>query len=749
MMNWLDYIGVGYLLALVIPFLSTVLSRRVGLLVAAWLLAGFYWLLSSPQVIHVKWASLFEIDLHFYLDGLAKVFVAVILLVGAGVFTFASEYLKGSDRIGRFFQALTLFIFSMLGLVTADNFFMAFIFWELTSFTSYLLIGYSHEQEKSRKSALQALLVTGSGGLALLAGLLILNHVTGATLFSELMYVGFLSGNLVSWAVGLILLGGLTKSAQFPFHFWLPNAMAAPAPVSALLHSATMVKAGIFLFLRLDPAFNHHPLWSGTLIACGAFTLLLGAWAAFRHTDLKKMLAYTTVATLGALTFLVGLTHPMAAQVALLLFVAHALYKATLFMVAGTLEHKAGTRNVLELGGLKKQMPLVFAAGGLAALSMIGLPPLLGFLAKEVMLKVGAYSLWTLPIWVAGFALMGTVAWQSGVKPFLGKVTHELKVKPSFLIAIGPLVTAIVGLVLSFDPFGVLSALMSQALFPGQELVPLHLWAGVNLPLVLSIIIVVLAFVGLKVQPKFLKSAAQAEVKPVADKLFDSTLKGVLQFADGLTRVTQNGSLSRYLTLTFAGLLIGAPYVLMRLGFNFESFEVATAPQLPHIVLGLIVLTCTIMAAISHRRLTVIVCMGGIGFSIAAFFALLGAPDLSLTQIIVETLSVILFVFLLHEVPMLRSERSFKNQSVTLAISVGMGVVVSLFTWKALVDQSHSAISQYFGQNSYLMANGKNVVNVILVDFRAFDTLGEITVLAVAALSIMALLAWPVKGKKL
>jgi multicomponent Na+:H+ antiporter subunit A len=760
-MSWLLFLLLGFFLSGLAPFLVRIFQSYFSLIVVLWLGSGLYFLNQGLfQTDPWVWSKTLELSLAFSLEGVSYLFLNTIFLVGACVFLFASEYMKKSDRLGYFFMALTFFITSMLGLVTADPFILTFIFWELTSFSSYMLIGTFREEQDSRQSALQALLVTGAGGLCLLGGFLILQEVFGTNSFSALYAlaqsedfvhfgIGF-DGILLQVGVLLVLLGGLTKSAQIPFHFWLPNAMKAPAPVSALLHSATMVKAGIYLFLKLDPIFNSMALWRVSLTTLGSVTLLLGAVTAYQHTDLKKILAYTTIATLGALTFLIGFEHPMGAQAALLLFVAHAGYKASFFMIAGLFEKITGTRELQKLKGLSSAGLLLLLGSLLSALSMIGVPPTLGFLSKEVLLKMSLFSPWSLVAFVLAFALMGSVAWQLGVQPFLGMPEKNMKMaisKSTKKMALGPFVLGFVGVFLAFDPGHFLSQQFSASMVMGQEPIALHLWEGFHLPLILSLLVIGLAGLGVYLHPQVLlwnkkHHRPGKQVKPFADIAFDFIFHGLLRGAYFLTTLFQNGNLTRYLVLVFGSFLFLSPVLFFKIEL-LESlqYEVAHSFVFLQVLLGGIILVATGLAMVSEHRLTIIVSMGAIGYSIAALYVLLGAPDLALTQVIVETLSVILFVFLLHKVPLLRSERHFwPNQGVSFFISLSMGAIVTLLTWHALSQSVASPISDFFGENSYLKAYGRNIVNVILVDFRGFDTMGEITVLAIAALVLGALL---------
>jgi len=746
-MVWHIYLLIGFLLALSVPIWIKFIQSYFGLVVALWLGYGLYALNTNLfSAGNIVWTDSFGISFAFILTGISKVFLNIIFLVGASVFIFAASYLKTSDRLNQFFTAFTLFLCAMLGLVTADSFLLTFIFWELTSISSYMLIGYNHEEESARKSALQALITTGAGGLCFFAGLILFQHITGLSSFSELTRIELKQSSLLYTSIILILIGGLTKSAQFPFHFWLPNAMKAPAPVSALLHSATMVKAGIYLFLRLDSIFDQWNIWSHSLTVLGSVTLMLGALTAYYQTDLKKLLAYTTIANLGALTLLIGFQHPMSSQVALVLFVAHALYKAALFMIAGIFEKVTGQRDIQKISGLGKFIPLAWIGGGTAALSMIGIPPTLGFLSKELLLKVGILEIWSLPIWIIGFSLMGSVAWFVGIKPFLGTshIPTTQLYQPGVLITIGPLILGLSSIVLSFNPFDILGSQLAESLTRDQQSAPLHLWTGLNLPLFLSITVIVLAGLGVYFHPQILSwiKNNHKPSKPLSDLIFDFIFATLLRIASYLTELFQNGNLTRYLLLIFWGLLFFASSLLLKIDIlSYIKAEIASELTLLPFALAVIIAICISLIVTTQRRLSAIVSMGGIGYSIAALYVLLGAPDLALTQVIVETLSVILFVFLLHEVPLLKSERKiWPNQGIAAITSILIGLMVSFFTWQSLTSEIAPSISEFFGQNSYLKANGRNIVNVIIVDFRGFDTLGEITVLSIAAVTLTALL---------
>ncbi len=718
--------------------------------------AGFIGPVSNGEtfVAAKAWAPSYGVNFSVYVDGLSTLFALLISGIGTFIILYAGGYLKGNPQQGRFFSFLFMFMGAMLGLVLGNNLISLFIFWELTSITSFLLIGFDHLRAASRRAALQALVVTGGGGLLLLAGFILIISGTGEIEMSVLLASpDIIKNSGLYLPVFILVLGGaFTKSAQFPFHFWLPNAMEAPTPVSAYLHSATMVKAGVYLLMRMHPLLGDTVLWTTVLPLFGGVTLLVGTLLAVRQTDLKLMLAYTTVASLGLLVMLTGTSADKALEGAVLYLLAHSLFKGALFMVAGTIDHEAGTRDITRLGGLRSAMPITFAAACLAALSMAGLPPLIGFIAKEVLY----YGTWGWPgfglavtiVAVIGNALMFVIAAAVAIKPFLGakvdtpKHAHE---GPVLLFA-GPVFLSVTGLGLA------LIAHTTGELFVGPTLssllgevtsVDLHLLpTKVNAPLILSLITIGLG-IALFTQLDRLRGLIASTLVAIGwgpDKGFDQFVAGIVSFSAWLTRLVQNGKMNTYMLIIFGFTAIA---VLVP-GYLTNSFP--AMPKMPVYrfyewgilfiaVLGLIAVL------VAKTRLTAIVSLGVQGFAVALIFMMFGAPDLSFTQFMVETLSVVILALVMTRLNLApKDHRSGPSAVLTgiVAIAVGLGLTLTLL---AITQQPFdSRLSDFFTEYSRSIAHGRNIVNVILVDFRGFDTLGEIAVVALAGLCVLALI---------
>lgn len=746
----------GFVLALAAPGLYRRTGRAAGWLLALLplVLAAYFVSLSADSApgaalhTHLDWVPSLGVGLSFTLDGLSLLFALLICGVGALVLVYTSGYLAGHPQTGRLYALLLVFMASMLGLVLADNLLVLFVFWELTSISSYLLVGFDHERDKARRAALQALLVTGGGGLALLTGVLLLGQAGGSLELSTLLTQGdrLRAHPLYLPALVLILVGAFTKSAQFPFHFWLPGAMEAPTPVSAYLHSATMVKAGIYLLARLSPALGGTDAWVGILSIVGGATMFVGSWQALVQSDLKRVLAYSTVGALGTLTLLLGLGGPLAAHAAVAYLLGHALYKGTLFLVAGALDHETGTRDADQLSGLRRAMPLTAAAAGLAALSMAGLPPLFGFVAKELSYEAALHA----PAgWAAAAAVIANiplvaVAALVGIRPFLGQPasTPRPAHEPPASLLLGPLALAGLSVVFGLWPGGAerLVAAASASVLGQPADVHLSVWHGLTPALALSAATLAGGVGAYAARGPLRRVTARwvgaARWGPAG--WYERALKGLDGLAVGLTGVLQSGYLRYYLMITVAATAGLAGYALIgRRGLTVD----ANWSDLRFYEAGLavLILLATLAAILLKSRLAAIAALGVVGYGVALVFVLFGAPDLAMTQFLVETLTVILFVLVFYHLPEPRTVSDGAARWRDAALAVAAGAVMTALVLIG-TPENYPSISAYFVENSVPRGHGRNVVNVILVDFRGLDTLGEITVLAVAAVGVYALL---------
>lgn len=722
---------------------------------AAWLPA-----ISSGAVITESrpWAPGLGLELAFRVDGWSLLFLLLIGGIGGLILIYSGGYLHGHRDLGRFLGFILFFMGSMLGLVSADNLILVFIFWELTSFASYLLIGFNHESKASRQAALQALLVTGGGGLALLAGFLLIGQVS-FSLTALLADPGVLRNHPLYPAMLLLVLGGaLTKSAQVPFHFWLPGAMAAPTPVSAYLHSATMVKAGIFLLGRMNPVLGGTELWHTLLTVVGAGTMLAGAVLAVPQTDLKRLLAYSTVSALGTLTLLLGIGTTLAVKAAALFLLVHSLYKGALFMVAGTVDHETGTRDVRLLGGLFRLMPITAVAAGLAALSMSGFPPLLGFISKELLYEAKLHAPSAAPlITSAGFVanlVMVTVAIIVGFGPFHGRRPEgsEAGHEGSPALWIGPMVLAVLGAIAGMVPSLVDRPLLGAAVSAvraSETVVRLELWHGINPVLLMSVATVAGGFL-LYTRRAWVRALAE-RLAPIAarfgpERLYRECLEVLVWMAERQTRLIQHGYLRGYILTVVVVATVLAGYALLRFGLG-SLWSGFGDLRLYEAVIALMLLGAALAAAAARSRLSAVIALGVLGYGVALIYGLYGAPDLAITQILVETLTLILFVLVVVRLPGLSRLSPPKRRRRDALWAGCAGVVITLLVLKALHVDPVERVSRYHVENAPL-AQGRNVVNVILVDFRALDTMGEIVVLSVAAIGVFALLKFKIYKRK-
>ncbi|OSZ75620.1 cation:proton antiporter [Hydrogenophaga sp. IBVHS1] len=696
------------------------------------------------------WIPSLGVSLSLRLDGLSLLFALLITGIGTGIYLYAASYLRGSTDLPRFFAFLTLFMGAMLGAVLADDLIALLVFWELTSLTSFLLIGYEPEKAASRRAAQQGLLITVAGGLCLLAGIVLLGTAAGSLRITDILAQGpmLLGHPLTPAIIVLVALGAFAKSAQAPLHAWLANAMAAPTPVSAFLHSATMVKLGVYLLARMNPALGEHPLWSALLVPVGLLTMVTGTLLALRASDLKRVLAYSTVVSLGTLVMLIGLPHPMAATAVVTFLLAHALYKASLFMVAGIVDHATGTRDASRLGGLARTMPVTTLVVVMAGLSMAGLPPFVGFIGKELIYEVAlGGSWWPLAVALLANVCMVVVAGVVAGRCFFGTAqpTPSAPHDPGATMWVGPMVLAALGLLFGLMPqwpAALLAPAASAVAGHGVEL-QLSLWHGFTPMLALSGLTLALGGVALACWPALRRRLAGCASidRWGTDAAYDQAILGLQRVATWQTRRIQTGSLRRYLGTFFAFTAICLLLTLwLRGGFAVawpDWDEVGPEVALP---LLLVLASAAVLRAASF--MAGIVTAGMVGFLVALTFLYRGAPDLAFTQFSVEALAIVILLAIVgrmpfHEVdPRRRSER--QRDAV---IAAGFGLVATLVLLAVVATPFDARLSDFFRTASVPEAHGRNLVNVIIVDFRALDTLGEIAVLALAALAAAAVIS--------
>jgi multicomponent Na+:H+ antiporter subunit A len=749
---------------------SLLLAAAVPALTFGWALAVAPGVIDGdPRTESASWVPSLGLSFPLRLDAFALLFVLIITGIGMAVFAYARWYLHDGPGIGRLAGLLVFFAGSMIGLVLADNLLALFVFWELTSVASFLLIGIDDEKAAARAAAMQAFLTTGAGSLAMLAGLAVLGQQAGTYTLSEILAAPP-SGTATDIAVVLVLAGVITKSAQVPFHYWLPGAMAAPTPVSAYLHSATMVKAGVYVVARFSPAFAEGTPWGPLVVAFGAATLVLGAYRALRQHDLKLLLAFGTVSQLGLMVLLFGIGTPEAVLAGCALVLAHALFKAALFLVVGTVDHQAGTRDLRRLGGLGRRLPVLAGAAAVAAASMAGLPPLFGFVAKEA----GLAALLEAPLAAAGVAVLagtvvvgsaGTLAYAfrfvwGGFGPHehhVGGFPGDRRIDPDEVSAPGPglLVPSVVlaGLGVVFGLVPALPAVLldpaAAALAPPGSEEHLALWHGLTGALGLSVVAIGLG-AGLAVARRRVERLqANAPHPPSGSDAYQASVRGLLTGADQVTGAVQRGSLPFYLAVILASAVL-APGVPLAVGFARGDIPAPTAlaeGPIQIVVVALLVVTA-LAVCLARRRVIAVILVGVVGYATAGLFVIQGAPDLAITQLLVETLGVVVFLFVLRHLPgrFPSGVRTAPNRRAArrvvvgrIALAVAVGSLVTVFALSASQQRSESPMAEAFVERAAPDGGGDNIVNVVLVDFRGFDTMGEITVLVVVALGVAAL----------
>ena len=709
---------------------------------------------TPARIVELAWAPSLGLSLSFNLDGLGLLFATLIAGVGALVVLYASRYLEGHPHASRFYASIFAFMGAMLGVVLSDNVLTLFVFWELTGFTSFLLIGFEHERAAARSAAMQALIVTGAGGLALLAAGVLLIDLTGATSLSAMIAsrASIVASPVYPIIAVLILIAAFTKSAQVPFHFWLPNAMEAPTPVSAYLHSATMVKAGVYLVARVTPIVGLTPLWTTAVTATGALTMVVGAYRAVQETDLKRILAYSTLSALGVLTMLLGVGTREAIIAALVYLVAHAGYKGALFLVAGAIDHEAGTRDVTALAGLRRAMPKTAFAGGAAAVSMAGVPLTLGFVGKDgaydALLHADAWFPWPLVLMVLASILLGLAGLLAGVLPFRGDRPAPLQEvhEPTWPLWFPPLFLATLGLVVGLVPSivnGPLSAAASATAGVPVD-VSLTVWHGLTPALMLSVL--TLAAVGFAYMAHGTVRERTWKPRHGTEDLYDSALSMLDSVSRTIGPALHSASLRTYvMVIVTTTVVIGGTALVTDPGLG--SAVPRTNISVYDVFIVFIIIAGAIAATLARSTMSAVLALGTVGYGVAMVFLNFGAPDLAMTQFSVETLTVLIYVLVFRHFRGLSDLSPRFVRARDAVIAAGIGVLIGGLLLSVATTETAPRLKQYFAEFGPTLGHGRNIVNVILVDFRAFDTLGEITVLATAAIGIHGLLRLGADGR--
>lgn len=744
--------------ALLAPVLVRVLGRSGFLLLALVPLTGLLWTLrhaGESLRVDIGWISGIHLDLVLRFDPLAAVLASLVTGIGAVVLVYCARYFADDEpKLGLFGALMVAFAGTMLGLVLSDNMLLLYVFWELTTVLSFLLVGHYGSQATSRRAATQALLVTTTGGLAMLVGIVVLGQLTGSYLLSDVI-ASAPRGWLAGVAAVAVLVGALSKSAIVPMHFWLPGAMAAPTPVSAYLHAAAMVKAGIFLVARLAPGFADSAPWRVTVLTLGLVSMLVAGWRALRETDLKLVLAFGTVSQLGFLMVLVGAGTRDLALAGLTMLVAHALFKATLFLVVGVIDHTTGTRDLRQLSGLGRRAPVLAVAAAAAAASMAGLPPFVGFVGKEAAIEAllhgGAQgsglpsapaSLATLVAVIAGSVLTAAYSLRFMWGAFRGLDPSPPVARmhaPDRLLLTPPVLLAALGLVA-----GIATGPLDRALTPYADTLPgadgYHLarWHGLTPTLGLSALVIV-AGIGL-----FGARAAVVRLQfaspPLgnADRVYDATLRLADTLSQRLTGTTQRGSLPLNLTTILLTLAV-LPTVFLALGTR-TGLDVRSFDSPLQAGVAALAVIAGLAATALRNRLAAVLLVSVTGYACGVIFALQGAPDLALTQFLVETLTLVVFVLMLRKLPAeMLDSNSVGRRGPRAVLAAGVGTVITVVGAYAVNARTTVANSVALPDAAYSRGNGSNVVNVLLVDIRAWDTLGEISVLVVAATGVASL----------
>lgn len=734
-------------------------------------------------IAQLDWIPSLGISFVSYLDGLSLLFSLLISGIGALVVLYSIYYLdRKKEQLHNFYVYLLIFMSAMLGVVQSDNMITLYLFWELTSISSFLLIGYWFNRDKSRFGALKSMVITVAGGMMMLGGFVLLSIMGDTFSIRELIEQApeLAAQDTFIIALLLILLGAFTKSAQFPFYIWLPDAMEAPTPVSAYLHSATMVKAGIYLVARFTPIFAISEVWIWLVAGIGLLTLFWGSFFAVKQTDLKGILAFSTVSQLGLIMSLLGVgamayhvdgaentVFKYAAFAAIFHLINHATFKGSLFMIAGIVDHETGTRDIRKLGGLMSLMPVSFTVALIGSFSMAGLPPFNGFLSKEMfltaMLSITEFDFFNFSTWGVLFPV---IAWIASVftfiysfyfvfKTFTGKLeVEQLPKKPHEApigMLISPVILASLVVAIFFIPNIIADTFVKPAvaaiqpfLYTSPNEVDIHVaaWHGVNPELWMTVGIIIIGLVGFMLLSKWQKMYNALPPKLTLNNLYDFVIYDLCDtWINRFSGLYMTGSIRRYLGFMFGAISIIVIGTLFIKDAFVVSFDNASTISLYEIILVIVLVIGTITTVFAKSRITSIVALGAVGYTVSLFFVIFNAPDLALTQLVIETISVALFLLAFYHLPKFqKAEERTRFRLGRAFVSVAVGVMVTLVALSAHSQKLVESITNYYKETVYTLAGGGNIVNVILVDYRGFDTLFEITVLGIAGMAIYGMI---------
>ncbi|MFD2926043.1 Na+/H+ antiporter subunit A [Halobacillus naozhouensis] len=761
-----------FIIAIFIPFLSkwkdkfhtgfivTAVPTVIFIYFAQFLGSGF-----DPVSREYTWIPSLNMNIVFYLDGLSLLFVLLISGIGSLVAFYSIYYLHKSEQLGHFYVYFLLFMGSMLGVVLSDNVFVLYTFWEFTSLSSFLLIGYWHYKEGSRYGALKSMLITVFGGLSLLGALVFMSVITGTSSIQQMILQQelILNHQFFPLILVLILLGAFTKSAQFPFHIWLPDAMEAPTPVSAYLHSATMVKAGLFLVARFSPMLSTSDWFFIIVSSVGIVTLCWGSYMAVRQTDLKAILAFSTISQLGMIMAMLGFGTKVAVFAAVFHILNHATFKGSLFMVAGIVDHETGSRDIRKLGGLMTFLPITATLALFASFSMAGVPlPFLnGFYSKELFFDSAIHLQQTTTGFIAFLktafpylAVFGSIftfvySMYFFFGTFRGKANvHELPKKPHeapFGMLVSPMILVAGVIVIGLFPQLINEPLIAHAAsaVKGFDLPGHHIafWHGIKLPLIMSLTVIVFGTVLVLSMSKWQGIYRFIPGGLSLNKFYDGLVDRTVEYSSALTKGYMNGSIGRYVRLIVGAIIIGSFGIMIATnGFRLETGNLAEV-TITELFVAVMMVIAAIGTIIVRNRIAAILILGVVGYGLSLLFVIYRAPDLALTQFIIETVTLALFLLVFYHLPKFENHtQSAKTKTVNLIISIGFGALMTMVAISAHSSKMFDSIASYFIENSYKLGGGDNIVNVILVDMRGLDTLFEITVLGIAAMAIYGLI---------